>query len=91
MLTSKLAGWQRLRFEVTEDSSPGCDGELYRYTPDLGLFKAMTDAKGDIVVPERRLRAAVAQASWNGIASPLEAMLDQLLGTAWDNELKPYR
>jgi hypothetical protein len=46
MLTSKLAGWQRLRFEVTEDSSPGCDGELYRYTPDLGLFKAMTDAKG---------------------------------------------
>ena len=25
-IASALAGWNRLRFEVTEDSTPGCDG-----------------------------------------------------------------
>ena len=56
-ITSALAGWNRLRFEVTEDSSPGCDGVRHCYTPDLGTFTAVTAANGDIVVPEDRLRA----------------------------------
>ena len=43
-IASALAGWNRLRFEVTEDSSPGCDGVRHCYTPDLGLFTAVTGA-----------------------------------------------
>jgi uncharacterized protein DUF3145 len=68
-ITSALAGWNRLRFEVTEDASPGCDPMRYSYTPDLGLFSAVTMANGDILIPESRLRAAmtVAAAAASGV------------------------
>ena len=89
-ITSALAGWNRLRFEVTEDGSPGCDGVRHCYTPDLGTFTAVTAANGDIVVPEDRLRAVMARAARVGSA-PLEDELGALLGTAWDNELEPFR
>jgi hypothetical protein len=89
-IASELAGWNRLRFEVTEDSSPGCDGVRYCYTPDLGTFTATTAANGDIVVPENRLRAAMTLALQAGVAS-LADELGRLLGTAWDNELEPFR
>ena len=88
-ITSALAGWNRLRFEVTEESSPGCDAVRYSYTPNLGSFSAVTSANGDILVPENRLRAALAMGATG--ASVLEAELDRLLGTAWDNELEPFR
>ena len=89
-IASELAGWNRLRFEVTEDSSPGCDGVRHCYTPDLGVFTAVTAANGDIVVPENRLRAAMTLALQAGLAS-LEDEVARLLGTAWDNELEPFR
>jgi hypothetical protein len=68
-ITSALAGWNRLRFEVTEEASPGCDAVRYSYTPGLGLFSAVTMANGDILIPESRLRAAmtVATAAASGI------------------------
>jgi uncharacterized protein DUF3145 len=88
-IASALAGWNRLRFEVTEDATPGCDGVRYCYTPDLGTFTAVTGADGDILIPENRLRAALMFAL-DGRAS-LEDQVDKLLGTAWDNELEPFR
>src|SRR5262249_59295044 len=62
-ITSALAGWNRLRFEITEEASSGCDGMRFSYTPDLGIFSAVMMANGDIVVPESRLRAAMTVAS----------------------------
>jgi hypothetical protein len=62
-VTSALAGWNRLRFEATEEASPGCDAVRYSCTPGLGLFSAATMANGDIVVPESRLRAAMTVAA----------------------------
>jgi hypothetical protein len=88
-ITSALAGWNRLRFEVTEEASPGCDAVRYSYTPNLGIFSSITSANGDVLVSEGRLRAALALGV-NG-ASALEKELEQLLGTAWDNELEPFR
>ncbi|MBV9451782.1 MAG: DUF3145 domain-containing protein [Streptosporangiaceae bacterium] len=90
-ITSALAGWNRLRFEVTEDASPGCDGVRYCYTPDLGTFTAVISANGDILIPEGRLRAALTLAAATGRQSPLEDQLERLLGTAWDGELEPFR
>jgi len=95
-ITSALAGWNRLRFEVTEDASPGCDGVRYCYTPDLGTFTAVISANGDILIPEGRLRAAMTLAAASGggapgRSSPLEDQLARLLGTAWDSELEPFR
>src|ERR1041385_5195115 len=51
-ITSALATWNLLRFEVTEEASPGCDSVRYSYTPSLGLFSATTTASGDIMIPE---------------------------------------
>jgi hypothetical protein len=88
-ITSALAGWNRLRFEVSEEASPGCDGVRYSYTPDLGIFSAVTSANGDVLVPENRLRAALTIAAAG--TSVLDSELERLLGTAWDNELEPFR
>ncbi len=90
-IASALAGWNRLRFEVTEDSSSGCDGVRHCYTPDLGLFSAVTGANGDIMVSEDRLRSVMMLASRGAANGSLEDELSRLLGTAWDNELEPFR
>ena len=90
-IASALAGWNRLRFEVTEDSTPGCDGVRHCYTPDLGLFTAATGANGDIMVSENRLRSVMLLAERGGATASLEDELSRLLGTAWDNELEPFR
>jgi Protein of unknown function (DUF3145) len=68
-ITSALAGWNRLRFEVTEEASPGCDAVRYSYTPELGIFSAVTMANGDVLIPESRLRDAmtVAAAAASGV------------------------
>ncbi len=88
-LTSALAGWNRLRFEVTEEASPGCDGIRYSYTPSLGTFTAVTGGNGDVLIPENRVRTAMALAAAGG--STLEGELARLLGEPWDAELEPFR
>ena len=106
-ITSALAGWSRLRFEVTEEASPGCDAVRYCYTPDLGIFSAVTMANGDILVPESRLRAVMAVAAATpvmaggprpgapgplpGRGNNLEDEIARLLGQPWDDELEPFR
>src|SRR5262249_43062309 len=95
-IASALAGWNRLRFEVTEDSSPGCDGVRHCYTPDLGLFTAVTGANGDIMVSEDRLRSVLllasrAQSSQQGGSASLEDELGGPPGPAGDNEPEPFR
>jgi len=41
-IASALRGWNHLRFEVTEDPTPASEGARYSYTPDLGVFHAVT-------------------------------------------------
>jgi len=69
-ITSALAAWNRLRFEVTEEASPGCDPVRYSCTPTLGTFSAVTSANGDILIPEGRLRAAMTLAAASASGSP---------------------
>jgi hypothetical protein len=85
-LAHALRSWPVLRFEVTEDPSPGVDGQRYSHTPQLGLWSGSMSANGDIVVGEMRLRAMMATG-----ADTLLAELDSVLGTAWDDALEPYR
>jgi hypothetical protein len=104
-ITSALAGWNRLRFEVTEEAGQGWDAMRFSYTPALGVFSAVTMANGDILVPENRLRAAMTVVaapapvarpahggaeSWDA-PSALEEELSRLLGEPWDFELEPFR
>lgn len=67
-ITTALASWNLVRFEVTEDTSPGCDAVRYSHTPALGTFSAAIAANGDIMIGESRLRAAMALAASSGRA-----------------------
>src|SRR5260370_11402940 len=62
-IASALAAWKLLRFEVTEDASPGCDAVRYSCTPTLGMFTATVSANGDIMIGENRLRAIMTLAA----------------------------
>ncbi|HET7476871.1 MAG TPA: DUF3145 domain-containing protein [Dermatophilaceae bacterium] len=88
-LASALRGWSDVRYEVTEEPTPGADGGRWSYTPSLGMHHAMTSASGDAVVGENRLRAVLERAGTD--LGALRAGLDELLGGAWDRELEPFR
>lgn len=85
-IANALRSWPVLRFEVTEDPSPGVDGQRFCHTPQLGLWSGSMSANGDTIVGEMRLRMLMA-------AGPdtLMAELDSVLGTAWDDSLESYR
>jgi len=89
-LASGLRGWRQLRFEVTEEPSPGYEGARFSYTPSLGIFHAVIGVHGDILVSEDRLRAAVHRAATDSDCD-LEDELALLLGRPWDDELEPFR
>jgi hypothetical protein len=88
-IASNLAGWGRLRVEVTEEPTATTEGERFSATPSLGIFRALIGPHGDIQVPEERLRGAVVRAALSG--APLETEIAGLLGSDWDAELEPFR
>jgi hypothetical protein len=88
-MASALRGWDNLRYEVTEEPSPGSDGSRWSHTPSLGIHHTWTSASGDAVINEDRLRAAVSVSQGN--PTVLAQELDRLLGRAWDDELEPFR
>ncbi len=88
-LASTLRGWEHVRYEVTEEPSPGCDGSRWAHTPSLGIHHTWTSASGDTVVQEDRLRSALAECG--GHPDLFRAEMAELLGTAWDKELEPFR
>jgi hypothetical protein len=88
-IASALRGWEHLRFEVTEDASPGVDGMRFMHTPDLGVFAAPTDAVGNLIVAEDRIRYALEIA--DGDFAEVQRELQLALGRAWDAELEPFR
>jgi hypothetical protein len=77
-----------ITFEVTENPAPGSDGERFSFVPALGLFRAATNAIGDVVVDENQLMAAV-RAAPN--AEALRERLATLVGKPWDDVLEPLR
>ena len=87
-LASALKAWPMTRFEVTEEPSPGVDGERIVHVPGRGVHRSAMSANGDVLVTEDRLRSLLATAvGQDGLAHGL----DRLLGTEWDMELEPYR
>jgi hypothetical protein len=63
------------------------DGERFCHVPTLGLWSGRTSANGDIVVGEDRLRSLLAEVP----ASRLAGRVHELLGSAWDDALEPFR
>ena len=87
-IVAALKAWPMLRFEVTEEPSPGVDGERFCFAPTLGLWRARTSANGDIVVGEDQLRAIAGTAR---AGEQFAHRVDELLGASWDAALEPFR
>jgi hypothetical protein len=83
-----LRGWPMVRFEVTEEPSPGYDGERFMFVPGRGMFRASVGVSGDLMITEDQVRSVLATARGS---EAIAHALDRLLGTAWDAELEPYR
>ena len=64
-------------------------GSATARTPELGIFHAVTGIHGDILIPEDRLRAALARSQRGESRSGGRGR--QLLGKPWDDELEPFR
>ena len=88
-IVSALRGWNHLRFEITEEPTTSTEGSRYSYTPELGVFHAVTGVHGDIMIPEDRLKAAVVKSALGETTLDLE--IDKLLGKPWDDELETFR
>ena len=63
------------------------DGERFCHTPSLGLWRGRTSANGDIVVGEDQLRALVVDTPGGQVPGRIQ----ELLGSAWDAALEPFR
>lgn len=87
-LATALRAWPMIRFEVTEEPSPGVDGERIVHVPGRGVHRSTMSANGDILLTEDRLRTLLATSIG---ADALAHGLDRLLGTEWDVDLEPYR
>jgi hypothetical protein len=77
------------RTEYSWVGENGTEGARFSYTPDLGIFHAVTGIHGDIMIPEDRLKAAVVKAALGDTTLLLE--IDKLLGKPWDDELETFR
>jgi hypothetical protein len=86
---SALRGWEQTRFEVWESTTTNRDGVRYAHTPGLGIFFTLTDAAGNSMIGEDRIRYAIEVAQGN--VEELEHELSRALGIAWDDELEPFR
>jgi hypothetical protein len=87
-ITSALARWPHLRFEVTEHATVGYEGERYLSTPTLGVVRTVMGPTGEVYVGEQQLRALMDSAT---DAASLRIGMDRLLAGPWDAELEPFR
>lgn len=86
-IASSLRGWHYLRFEIREESAH--ESVLYRYTPNLGIHRAVIDGAGSIMINENQISSALATSNVNEEA--LRNALENLLGSQWDQELEQFR
>ncbi len=87
-LAGSLRAWPMLVYEVTEDGTAASDGERLAHVPGRGFHRSVTSANGDVLVGEERLLGLLTRAR---SAEDYAHGLRELLGTAWDAELEPYR
>ena len=83
-LASALRGWHYLRFEIREEESDST--VLYRFTPELGIHRAVLDRSGSVMLTENQVTSALALND-----DELRESLSRSLGSAWDQELEQFR
>jgi hypothetical protein len=85
-IASALRSWHYLNFEVIEGTELG--GELFRFTPELGIHRAVVDQSGAVLVNENQLRVILAN-SFDEDA--IREGIAVILGNSWEVELDRFR
>lgn len=85
-LASALGSWHYLNFEVIENGDNG--GELFRFTPHLGIHRAAVDLTGAVLMSENQL-THILNTSFDEDA--IRNKLALALGQPWDVELDRFR
>lgn len=83
-LASALRGWHYLRYEVREESAE--QRVLYRFTPNLGIHRAVLDGAGSVMISENQITSALALDD-----DSMRASIQHALGSEWDLELEQFR
>jgi hypothetical protein len=83
-LASALRAWHYLRFEIHEEGLD--ENVLYRFTPKLGIHRAVIDAAGCVLINENQITSVL-----NLNEESLRDALAAALGSAWDLELEQFR
>ena len=85
-IASSLRSWHYLNFEVIEGTETG--GELFRFTPELGIHRAIVDQTGAVLVNENQISAILANSfDEDSMREAIAAML----GKSWELELDRFR
>jgi hypothetical protein len=83
-LASVLRGWHYLRFEIREEEPDAT--VLYRFTPELGIHRAVLDRSGAVMLTENQITSALTLND-----DDLRASIARSLGNEWDQELEQFR
>ena len=85
-IASTLRSWHYLNFEVLEENENG--GELFRFTPELGLHRAITDLSGAVLLNEFAINNVMQKAFDEDSMREGFALA---MGTPWDAQLEKFR
>jgi hypothetical protein len=83
---SALASWHYLNFEVIESGEPL--GEIFRFTPELGMHRVAIDQSGAALLSENQLTQSLAKSFDE---DSLRESIAKALGTPWENQLERFR
>jgi hypothetical protein len=85
-IASVLRSWHYLNFEVIEGSETG--GDLFRFTPELGIHRAVVDQSGAVLVNENQITSLLASAFDE---ESIREGIAELMGNSWESELERFR
>ena len=85
-IASSLRSWHYLNFEVIEGTELG--GELFRFTPELGIHRAIVDQSGAVQVNENQLSVVLSNSFDE---ESIREAIASLLGSSWESELDRFR
>jgi hypothetical protein len=85
-IASALASWHYLNFEVIENGESL--GEIFRFTPELGMHRAAIDQSGAVLLTENQLNQSLNKALDE---DSIREGISKILGTPWENQLASFR
>jgi hypothetical protein len=85
-IASALRSWHYLNFEIVESTESG--GELFRFTPELGIHRALVDQSGGVLLTENQI-ASVLNNSFD--EDSIREGVAAIMGNSWELALDPYR